>query len=275
LKQELENMFGNTRLGDESNLTGFCVVAKRLDTCSTWPVTNNPKAKYFSDNRFFIKNIVRASTAAPSYFEPEVIDVGQGITGVFVDGGMSMMNNPSLQLFLVATLDGFNLKWDTGENNMLIVSVGTGRRDKKLVGEKWSNPNLLDIAKFAPDQLMSDASDLVETMMHYIGKGTGTLRHIDSEIGNLSVDALHGCKQGKAFSYVRYNVDVVERELEHLKVKGLSKKEIDDLMEMDNPDNVDRLIEIGEKAAVEYVKEGHLPKSFDHILNEAAVVKKP
>lgn len=130
LKEELKKIFQDARLGDESNKTGFCVVTKRLDTCSTWPVTNNPKAKYFEKNRFFIRDIVRASTAAPSFFEPEIIDVGNGEEAIFVDGGMSMMNNPSLQLFLIATLKGFKLNWEVGEEKLLIVSIGTGRKEK-------------------------------------------------------------------------------------------------------------------------------------------------
>ena len=260
LREELNSIFKEARLGDDTNKTGLCIVAKRLDTCSTWPVTNNPKAKYFDQNRFFIKDIVRASTAAPSYFEPEVIDVGFGEEGVFVDGGMSMMNNPSLQLFLVATLKGFNLQWETGEDNMLIVSVGTGRRNKKLIGEKWADPSLLDIAKFAPDQFMSDANELVELMMHYIGKGTGLLRKIDSEVDDLSEDVMHG---GKAFSYVRYNVEVVKNELNKIGITGLSDTKITNLMNMDFPENVDLLISIGEAAAKKYLAKSHLPEKFD------------
>lgn len=266
LKDQLSKIFKESRLGDNTNKTGLCVVAKRLDTCSTWPVTNNPAAKYFDVNRFFIKDIVRASTAAPSYFEPEIIDVGGGEEGVFVDGGLSMMNNPAWQLFLVATLKGFKLSWDTGEDDLFIVSVGTGRRHKKLIGEKWNNPNLLDIAQCAPEQFMSDASELVELMMHYAGKATGPLRKIDSEIGDLSEDAIHG---DKAFSYLRYNVEMDKNELNNIGVTGLSDLKIANLMNMDLPENVDLLIEIGEKAAKEYVKGGHLPKAFD--LKEIAV----
>jgi len=260
LKEQLNKIFKETRLGDNSNKTGLCVVAKRLDTCSTWPVTNNPAAMFFSQNRFYIKDIVRASTAAPSYFDPEIIDVGFGEEGVFVDGGMSMMNNPSLQLFLTATLKGFKLQWETGEDKLFIVSVGTGRRNKKLIGAKWKNPNLIDIAKCAPDQFMSDASEMIEMMMHYIGKATGPLRKIDMEIGDLSEDAIHG---GKAFSYLRYNVDIVKNELNNIGITGLSDMEITNLMEMDLAENVDLLIEIGEKAGKEYVKKEHLPDSFD------------
>ncbi len=260
LKEELEKIFKDSRLGDDSNKTGLCVVTKRLDTCSTWPVTNNPEAKYFERNKFYIKDIVRASTAAPSYFEPEIIDVGFGQEGVFVDGGMSIMNNPSLQLFLVATLKGFKLNWETGEDKMLIVSVGTGRRNKKLTGQKWNNPNLLDIAQFAPEQFMTDASELVELMMHFIGKGTGPLLKIDSEVESLSEDAING---GKAFSYVRYNVEMVKEVLEAVGISGLNDTKISNLMNMDLPENVELLTDIGEAAAKKYVEVGHLPDAFN------------
>ena len=260
LKEQLKKIFNEQRLGDNSNKTGLCIVAKRLDTCSTWPVTNNPKAKFFDQNRFYIRDIVRASTAAPTFFDPEVIDVGNGEEGVFVDGGLSMMNNPSLQLFLVATLKGFNLNWKAGSESMFIVSIGTGRRPKKLVGEKYRDPNLLAIAKMAPDQFMNDAVDLIELMMHYIGKGNGALRDIDLEVGNLSDDIIHG---GKAFSYLRYNFEMMKEELKDIGMGNLSDTKIANLMNMDQPDNVNLLIEIGEKAAEKYVDSIHFEKAFD------------
>lgn len=260
LKEELQRIFGDARLGDETNKTGLCVVTQRLDTCSTWPVTNNPNAKYFSTNRFFVRDIVRASTAAPSYFSPETIEVGEGQSGIFVDGGMSIMNNPSLQLFLVATLKGFNLQWQTGEEELLVVSVGTGRQSKKLTGARWNNPSLLDIAQVAPEQFMSDASELVEIMMHYLGKGTGPLRKIDSEIEDLSEDAMCG---GKACSYVRYNVELSKEELKNIGINRLPDATLLKLMNMDRPENIDLLIRIGEAAARNYVKKEHLPPVFD------------
>lgn len=260
LKDELERIFGDARLGDDTNKTGFCVVTKRLDTCSTWPVTNNPSAKFFNENRFFIRDIVRASTAAPSFFEPEIIDVGNGEEGIFVDGGMSMMNNPSLQLFLVATLKGFNLRWEAGEDNLMIVSIGTGRREKKLIGSKWRDPKLWHIAMQAPDQFMSDASELVELMMHFIGRGTGPLRKIDAEVENLSEDAING---NKAFSYLRYNVEMSKENLDRLGIPGLTNDRVIELMNMDSAENVEDLIRIGEESANIEVQGDHLPKAFD------------
>jgi hypothetical protein len=45
---------------------------------------------------------------------------------IFVDGGVTMYNNPGFQLFLMATLPPYNLCWAAGEETMLLVSVGTG-----------------------------------------------------------------------------------------------------------------------------------------------------
>ena len=260
LKEELERIFGDARLGDDSNKTGFCAVTKRLDTFSTWPVLNNPRGHFFSGNRFLVKDIVRASTAAPSYFEPEIVDVGSGQKGIFVDGGMSMMNNPSLQLFLAATLKGFNLNWETGDDKLLIVSVGTGRRDKKLIGKKYEDPNLLVTAGLAPDQFMTDANELVELMMHFIGRGLGPLRQIDEEVGDLSQDAING---QKSFSDLRYNVNMHPDTFRRLKLEGIEKQNIEDLMNMDAAKNVDELMTIGEAAAADAVMPAHFPKYFN------------
>ena len=40
-------MLGEHKLGSEDFRTGLLVVTKRLDTGSPWPISNNPKARYF------------------------------------------------------------------------------------------------------------------------------------------------------------------------------------------------------------------------------------
>ncbi len=68
----------------------------------------------------------RATSAAPSYFIPQTIDVGNGELAAFVDGGVSMANNPSLSLLMVATMKGFPFHWESGEDKLTLISVGTG-----------------------------------------------------------------------------------------------------------------------------------------------------
>ena len=76
---------------------------------SPWPLSNNPRARYNApertDNNLELPlwQLVRASTAAPTYFPPELIKVGRH-DFVFVDGGVTMYNNPAFQLFLIETL---------------------------------------------------------------------------------------------------------------------------------------------------------------------------
>ena len=45
---------------------------------------------------------------------------------IFVDGGVTMYNNPAFHLFLMATVKPYKLEWPTGEDKMLLLSIGTG-----------------------------------------------------------------------------------------------------------------------------------------------------
>jgi uncharacterized protein len=266
LQKNLEKIFGDSLLGDESNKTGLCIVAKRFDTFSTWPVTNNPNARYFSVNRFPLKKIIRASTAAPTFFRPEIMDVGDGKQSSFVDGGMSLMNNPSLQLFLISAVKGYNIggsqiTWPKGEDKLLVVSVGTGRRAKFLDAKKWLNPSLVQLAPQVSEQFMNDANELVEAMMQLLGKcPEGHMyRTIDREIGTLENDMIH---QSKYFTYVRYNVELIRNVLDALGFQSWDDKTIDSLSNMDMADNVDKLIEVGEKAGAK-ILDTDFPATFD------------
>ena len=100
LNSELKELLGaDTTLGSPRLLTGLLVVTKRLDTGSVWPLGNNPRGKYFSAESegsarnadYLLWQVVRASTAAPSYFEPETITISSAagsrpVVGTFVDG---------------------------------------------------------------------------------------------------------------------------------------------------------------------------------------------
>jgi patatin-like phospholipase/acyl hydrolase len=273
LQKNLEAIFKDSVLGDLKNKTGLCILSKRFDTFSTWPVTNNPNARYFSRNRFPLKKIIRASTAAPTFFKPEVMDVGDGKISSFVDGGMSLMNNPAFQLFLIAAVKGYRIAgmneataegktWQTGKDNLLIVSVGTGRREKKLDAAKWTNPNLAKLAPQVSEQFMNDANELVEAMMQFLGycPDEHDYRDIDREIGNLKNDFLN---EKKHFTYVRYNTELIKNTIDKYKIEDIADDVIESLTEMDRSDNVDVLIKIGSKIAASEIKPGNFPDNFN------------
>ena len=77
------------------------------------------------------------------------------------------------------------------------------------------------------------------------------------ELGN---DALNN---NKAFSYLRYNVDLTKNTLDSLGITNLDDETIGSLIEMDYVENLETLIAIGNAAAKEYVNEKHFPVIFD------------
>ncbi|MCI0388875.1 MAG: patatin-like phospholipase family protein [Acidobacteria bacterium] len=111
------------------------VVTRNATTDSPWLISSNPLARYNDPKRpdcnlqIPLWQLVRASSAVPIYFPPEVRQWNPNDpakTFVFVDGGVTPYNNPSFLLYRMATQAPYRLNWKTGERNLLLVSVGTG-----------------------------------------------------------------------------------------------------------------------------------------------------
>lgn len=269
LTKHLQRILGDqTSLGDASLQTGLLVVTKRMDTGSPWPVGNNPGGKYFqagetdswiSNKDFPLWRVVRASTAAPSFFKPEEIVISQAaglkdVVGEFVDGGVSPFNNPTLQAFMYATLDGFRLRWDTGATRMLVISVGTGRghpgADPTWITAKGALQSLL--------ALMEDTGALVETMVQWMSTGH-THRQIDLEIGDLTNDFL--CRE-PLFTYERYDLSLTRPAVDNLK-PGISDNLLKALTSMDEPDNMPLLKTLADLDAAMKIEDRHFPAGFN------------
>jgi len=268
LEEELQKVFGDITLGSDKIKTGLCIVAKRADTNSVWPLINHPNGKYYDSADGKNKDIllwkaVRASAAAPSYFIPQTVDVGGGLpVAAFVDGGVSMANNPALQLLLVATLHGFPFHWKPGADNLLMVSVGTGMSKLDKLPQDITKNNLLNWAQQIPDMFMQDASWHNQIILQWMAKSP-TAWQIDSEIGDLKDDLLVTDTNNKGLlSYLRYNMWLTKDDLDKLMDKQYTQQQVDDLVEMSNAASRFELYDIGYKAAKENVAEEHFDKRF-------------
>src|SRR4030095_3620007 len=136
LAAKMQSIFGaKTTLGSDKLRTVLMMVMRNASTDSPWPVSNNPFAKYNLAKRrqpphedcnldIPLWQLVRASTAAPVYFPPEIVKVGKH-DFIFVDGGITPYNNPAFQAFLMATVQPYEMNWPTGERELLVVSIGT------------------------------------------------------------------------------------------------------------------------------------------------------
>ncbi len=257
LKKELKNILGDLTLESDRIKTGLCIVTKRDDTASTWPLINHPEGKFYSSNKnILLRQAVRASTAAPTYFKPEEIDLGEGQTGAFIDGGVSMHNDPSMMLFLMATLKGFPFHWKTGADQLMLVSIGTGSWDIKHKAEDVKDNKLWDWAGEVISLLMNDAKDMSRMMLQLLSKSP-TAKVIDGEMGDLSKDLL---TPEPALHYLRYDAELSLENLTNLEFSDINPE---DLREMSKSENRGILAEIGAKAAAVEVKTKHFPTAFD------------
>lgn len=259
LNKSLKAVFGDVKLGDQEKIkTGLCVVTKRADTFSTWPFHNHPQGKYYDLNKGIpLWKIVRASAAAPTYFLPLILDIGNNENGSFIDGGISMANNPSLTLLLVATLKGYPFHWPMGTDQLKMVSVGTGSLSRKYSYSDFKHLNLMNWASMLPDHFMTDANYYNQIIMQILSDSP-TATEIDSEIGDLKFDSLNG---KHALSYLRYDVHYDRDFLAELGF-DFSEKEVNNLSSMDNYRNIPTLYNIGRLAAEKQMKPEHFPERF-------------
>jgi len=181
------------------------VVVRNHSTGSAWPLTNNPFAKYNDRARpdcnldVPLWKLLRASTAAPVYYDPETIMLGD-YEQIFVDGSITPYNNPALIAALTATLPCYRLNWPAGPENLRIVSMGSMRFSSALpkdVGSLW----VLYNAKKIPPALIQG----IAWEQDYLCRCLGECLYgepLDTEIGDMMGVSLPGQRW---FSYVRYN----------------------------------------------------------------------
>lgn len=273
VREALVGVFSERRLDSAELRTGLLVVTKRLDTGSTWPLTNHPRSRYFergtqattiANREYPLWQVVRASTAAPYFFDPESIRIGRGADGVqavsgdFVDGGVSQHNNPALQALMTATIPGYAFNWEAGEGQILVVSVGTGKADAAVGHRNVIEATSALHAVLSLKALMEDCADHVETMMQWLSRSP-TARQIDREMGTIATPL-----GGKALcSYLRYNVQLTSDWFATQLGETVSAKALAALGAMDEPDNIPELDRVGRVAGSKLVKAAHFDAAFD------------
>ena len=254
LKQLLQQEFGkDTTLGSADLKTLLMMVMRNATTDSPWPVSNNPKAKYNDRQRddcnldLPLWQLVRASTAAPTFFPPEKITLGNKdkYPFVFVDGGITMYNNPSFQTFLMSTLGPYKLDWETGIDKLLIISLGTGTCPEANEDLSPGDMNLLYNAKSLPSALMNAALNEQDILCRSFGKCLYG-DEIDREIGDLTDQTEHFPVQHKLFTYARYNAELSHSGLDKI---GLTNIDPEHVQMLDSVKHIAELQQVGRAIA--------------------------
>ena len=271
LRYKLQEVFGEKTTLEPQNLKCLLlVVTKNATTDSPWPISSNPDAIYNHPQRLDCNlkiplwQIVRASTAAPVYFPPEMLQWDKNDpkkTFVFVDGGVTPHNNPAFLLYRMATEPAYRLTWGAGERSLFLLSVGTGAAESQGVTAAAPNKNIVSNLAGLPGDLMYGVQVDQDINCRTVGRCTYGAR-LDSEILDLiprePTDAVSTDDRNKAsviplsrdlgrkFLYARYNADLSKVGLEKLGITDVVPNQI---QRMDAVENIPDLLRIGRAAA--------------------------
>jgi len=280
LEQQLQTTFGKDttlRCGEAAAgglKTLLLVVTRNVTTDSPWPISSNPEALYNSPGRsdcnakIPLWKLVRASTAAPIFFPPEVIswdDKDPSKSFVFVDGGVTPYNNPAFLLYRFATDPAYRLEWPAGEGKMLLVSVGTGAAPTLGFTSEDPDHNMLSTGVGIPSALMYGSLVDQDINCRAIGRcvhGDVIDRELLDMIPREGPDEDTYDKRlarpriplttdlGRAFLYARYNVDLSAKGLAALGFADVDAKTAQKMDEATD-DHIDLLLKIGDAAAAQ------------------------
>ena len=178
LQLQLSEFFGDLELRDfikPSLITSYDI--------------ENRKAKLFnsvnanqSQQNFLVKDVCRATSAAPTYFSPVQIKSKYGQFFSLIDGGM-FANNPALCAYAEARKVAFGQLFKTDQkpdyptvNDMMMVSIGTGTEMKSYPLRKYRNIGKLAWVGPIIDILLSANAETVDYQLSQMFMTLGT-RH--------------------------------------------------------------------------------------------------
>jgi hypothetical protein len=276
LRAEILKIVQDRQLSSADLITGLCVVTKRMDTCSPWIVANNPRAPYWLDGathdgneRYSLATLVRASTAAPHFFDPEEFTISKSQQGLFIDGGVTPFNNPALALFQMATFKPFGICWPTGPDRLTVTSIGTGTYRPRFAYAEEGVSRFAKLAYYALMSLMTDAETFTLAQMQWLGECL-TEWKINSEVGSLCAELPQG---GKMFRFMRYDVKLETAWLRQELDLKVSENDTERYRGMDNPAIVNEIYEIAQLAAAKQVKPEHWLGALPEFLAQPAAAQ--
>lgn len=168
LERQLKDFFGELEIKDfikPSLITSYDIENRRAK------LFNTINAKQAQQN-FLVRDICRATAAAPTYFSPAQIRSYYGQSFSLIDGGM-FANNPALCAYAEARKIPFADIFENPEkpnypavNDMMIVSLGTGTEMKSYPINKYKNVGKLAWIGPIIDILLSANSETVDYQLN-------------------------------------------------------------------------------------------------------------
>ncbi len=149
--------------GDETldNLVKPCLITSYDITDRRSVFFTSVDAKADNIYNFKVKDVARATSAAPTYFQPAHIKSMSDQLYTLIDGGM-FANNPALCAYAEARKINFGSINKPSAKDMIIVSLGTGSVRKQYHYDKFRSAGEIEWLEPVIDILMSGSSETVD-----------------------------------------------------------------------------------------------------------------
>lgn len=164
LEKALEKYFGDTRL---SELLKPCLITSYdIKRRQGHFFTQHDAIKRKGWN-YLVKDVARATSAAPTYFQCSDVKSVTDVSYPLIDGGV-FVNNPALCAFA----EVYN-EYKTAPNQMAILSLGTGYSRKEYDYDKAKDWGMVQWVKPLIDIMMAGVSDVVDYQLRQMFDAVG------------------------------------------------------------------------------------------------------
>lgn len=179
LEHVLQTYFGDTKL---SQLLKPCIVtAYNIELRKTHFFRQQTAIVRGDPRDFYLRDVCRATSAAPTYFSVAEIYSMSGTRYPLLDGGV-FAPNPSMSA-LVEVTKAFN---ETKIDDISILSLGTGRSRKAYDYEHFKKSRAVSIGPALIDIMMSGAAESSDFFLQQLYKSVGNERqYVRIEPSNL------------------------------------------------------------------------------------------
>lgn len=164
LEGALNDYFGNTRLSD---LLKPCLISSYDITRRQAHFFTQHDAKTDESCNYYVKEVARATSAAPTYFESSEVKSLTGNVYPLIDGGV-FVNNPTLCAYAEV-----RNQFRATAKQMAILSLGTGYVKKEYDYERAKNWGMAEWIKPLIDIMMSGVSEVVDYQVKQIYDAVG------------------------------------------------------------------------------------------------------
>jgi len=177
LEKALKDYFGETLLSELLKpclITSYDIKSRRAQFFNQIDAKNSPT------HDFKVRDVARATSAAPTYFEVSRVNSVFGSPYPLIDGGV-FANNPSMCAYAEARSTAFSRVLNDPEKtdnpfakDMIIVSIGTGSTSKPYEYDKAKDWGVIQWIQPIIDIMMSGNSETVNYQLRKIWETTGT-----------------------------------------------------------------------------------------------------